>query len=222
MSVLYVPIILWTNHFAKIIIIIIPTTFAWENWSGKSSSHDFQQLLFWPAEEPVGRDSMSSLNGRLAFAIPPPLYSPKFGLNFSQIKAAVLQSQPLPVGLPRILHICLCILLDYIVKKILNRISSRPNSFWLTLQRWGHRGWEGGWVVESLPEKRANFNPVSTSISDFQKEFRREICPVTWGGVRKAVAWRYTKFVCPPEPPFWWTDATISPSYPQKCLFSWI
>ena len=31
-----------------------------------------------------------------------------------------------------------------------------------------------------------------------------------------------SKFVCPPEPPFLWTDATISPSYPQKCLFSWI
>lgn len=31
-----------------------------------------------------------------------------------------------------------------------------------------------------------------------------------------------SKFVCPPEPPFLWTDAAISPSYPQKCLFSWI
>ena len=31
-----------------------------------------------------------------------------------------------------------------------------------------------------------------------------------------------SKFVCPPEPPFLWTDAIISPSYPQKCLFSWI
>ena len=69
------------------------------------------------------------------FCDSPAFVLPKFGLNFSQIKAAVLQNQPLPVGLPRILHICLCILLDYIVKKILNRISSRPNSFWLTLQR---------------------------------------------------------------------------------------
>lgn len=109
------------------------------------------------------------------FCDSPAFVLPKFGLNFSQIKAAVLQNQPLPVALPRILHICLCILLDYIVKKILNRISSRPNSFWLTLQRWGHKGWDGVWEVESLPEKRANFNPVSTSISDSQKEFRRVI-----------------------------------------------
>lgn len=222
MSVLYVPIILWTNHFAKIIIMIIPTTFAWKNWSGKSSSHDFQQLLFWPSGGTRRQRLHEFPKWSHGFCDSPAFVLPKFGLNFSQIKAAVLQNQPLPVGLPRILHICLCILLDYIVKKILNRISSRPNSFWLTLQRWGHRGWEGGWVVESLPEKRANFNPVSTSISDFQKEFRREICPVTWGGVRKAVAWRYTKFVCPPEPPFLWTDAAISPSYPQKCLFLWI
>ena len=59
----------------------------------------------------------------------PAFVLPKFGLNYSQIKAAILQNQPLPVGLPRILHICLCILLDYIVKKILNRISSRPGDF---------------------------------------------------------------------------------------------
>ena len=104
----------------------------------------------------------------------PAFVLPKFGLNFSQIKAAVLLNQPLPVGLPRILHICLCILLDYIVKKILNRISSRPNSFWLTLQRWGHRG--GGRLSGGIVAgQTGKFNPVSTSISDFQKEFRREI-----------------------------------------------
>lgn len=56
-------------------------------------------------------------------------------------------------------------------------------SYWLTLQRWGHRRWEGSWEVESLPDKRANFSLVSTSTLDSPKEFRREICPVSWGGV---------------------------------------
>ena len=173
MSVLYVPIILWTNHFAKIIIMIIPTTFAWKNWSGKSSSHDFQQLLFWPSGG-TRRQRLHEFPKWSHGFCDSPFVLPKFGLNFSQIKAAVLLNQPLPVGLPRILHICLCILLDYIVKKILNRISSRPNSFWLTLQRWGHRG--GGRLSGGIVAgQTGKFNPVSTSISDFQKEFRREI-----------------------------------------------
>ena len=35
MSVLYVPIILWTNHVTKINILFLLTTFAWIIWSGK-------------------------------------------------------------------------------------------------------------------------------------------------------------------------------------------
>lgn len=37
--------------------------------------------------------------------------------------------------------------------------------------------------MESLPDKRANFSLVSTSTLDSPKEFRREICPVSRGGV---------------------------------------
>lgn len=62
-------------------------------------------------------------------------------------------------------------------------LAYEPDFFWITLQRWGHRGWEGGWDVESLPEKRVIISPVSTSTVDFKQEFQREICPVTWGGV---------------------------------------
>ena len=48
-------------------------------------------------------------------------------------------------------------------------------------------GWEGGREVESLPEKRALFCPVSTSTLDSKKGFRREICSVTRGGVWKVL-----------------------------------
>ena len=74
MSVLCVPIIMWTNHFAKIIIIIIPTTIAWENWSG------IFIILRLPATSPSSR-LRPHLKARREF----PERTSTFGLSLSSV-----------------------------------------------------------------------------------------------------------------------------------------